>query len=64
MRDLMTGNPKLKELGFKEEALGHNAIAAGFQGNANGQTSIRTVTIPKPCLIPLSTGTVSAKHLS
>ena len=32
MRDLMTGNPKLKELGFKEEALGHNAILAGFQG--------------------------------
>lgn len=32
MRDLMIGNPKLKELGFKEESLGHNAIAAGFQG--------------------------------
>ena len=32
MRDLMKGNPKLKELGFKEEAIGHNAIAAGFQG--------------------------------
>lgn len=32
MRDLMIGNPKLKEMGFKEEALGHNAIAAGFQG--------------------------------
>ena len=32
MRDLMHGNPKLKELGFKEEALGHNAIAGGFQG--------------------------------
>lgn len=32
IRDLMQGNPKLKELGFKEEALGHNAIAAGFQG--------------------------------
>lgn len=32
MRDLMTGNPRLKELGFKEESLGHNAIAAGFQG--------------------------------
>ena len=31
-RDLMIGNPKLKELGFGEEALGHNAIAAGFQG--------------------------------
>lgn len=32
VRDLMVGNPKLKELGFGEEALGHNAIAAGFQG--------------------------------
>ena len=32
MRDLMIGNPKLSELGFKEEALGHNAIASGFQG--------------------------------
>jgi L-fucose isomerase len=32
IRDLMSGNPKLKELGFGEEALGHNAIAAGFQG--------------------------------
>lgn len=32
MRDLMIGNPKLLEMGFKEEAMGHNAIAAGFQG--------------------------------
>ncbi|MCC5929780.1 MAG: L-fucose isomerase [Cyclobacteriaceae bacterium] len=32
MRDLMIGNPKLAEMGFGEEALGHNAIAAGFQG--------------------------------
>ncbi|MBC7960519.1 MAG: L-fucose isomerase [Vallitaleaceae bacterium] len=31
-RDLMIGNPKLKEIGFCEEAEGHNAIAAGFQG--------------------------------
>ncbi len=31
-RDLMVGNPRLAELGFGEEALGHNAIAAGFQG--------------------------------
>ncbi len=30
--DLLHGNPKLKEMGFKEEALGHNAIAGGFQG--------------------------------
>ena len=32
MKDLMHGNPKLLEMGFKEESLGHNAIAAGFQG--------------------------------
>jgi L-fucose/D-arabinose isomerase len=31
-RDLMVGNPYLKKAGFGEEALGHNAIAAGFQG--------------------------------
>lgn len=31
-RDLMIGNPRLKELGFGEEALGRNAIAGGFQG--------------------------------
>ena len=31
-RDLMIGNPKLAEIGCGEEALGHNAIASGFQG--------------------------------
>jgi L-fucose isomerase len=31
-RDLMAGNPRLAELGFGEEALGHNALCAGFQG--------------------------------
>ncbi len=31
-RDLMVGNTRLAELGFEEEALGHNAIASGFQG--------------------------------
>jgi len=31
-RDLMVGNPQLAELGFGEEAFGHNAIVAGFQG--------------------------------
>ncbi len=31
-RDLMIGNHNLKEFGFGEESLGHNAIAAGFQG--------------------------------
>ncbi|HEY4206403.1 MAG TPA: L-fucose isomerase [Puia sp.] len=32
VRDLMTGNPKLKEMGHGEEAMGHNAIVSGFQG--------------------------------
>ncbi len=32
IRDLMVGNPKLDEIGYEEEALGHNAIASGFQG--------------------------------
>ena len=36
MRDLMTGNSKLDEMGFGEEALGHNAIAGGFQGQRHG----------------------------
>ena len=31
-RDLMVGNPRLAALGFGEEALGHNAIVGGFQG--------------------------------
>ncbi|MDY6271283.1 MAG: L-fucose isomerase [Prevotella sp.] len=32
IRDLMEGNPKLEEMGYKEESLGHNAILAGVQG--------------------------------
>ena len=32
IRDMMAGNPKLKEMGFGEEAVGRNAIAGGFQG--------------------------------
>lgn len=31
-RDLMIGNPVLDKMGFGEEALGHHAIAGGFQG--------------------------------
>ena len=31
-RDLMEGNPKLARMGYIEESNGHNAIAAGFQG--------------------------------
>ena len=32
IRDLMHGNPVLASMGFEEEAMGHNAIAGGFQG--------------------------------
>lgn len=32
VRDLMVGNPDLRRKGLGEEALGHNAILAGFQG--------------------------------
>ena len=31
-KDLMIGNPKLKEKGFNEESMGRNAIMGGFQG--------------------------------
>jgi L-fucose isomerase len=31
-RDLMVGNPVLAEMGFAEQARGHNALAGGFQG--------------------------------
>ena len=32
IRDLMEGSAKLKEMGYYEEALGHNAIVGGVQG--------------------------------
>ncbi|MBQ8064069.1 MAG: L-fucose isomerase [Prevotella sp.] len=32
IRDLMQGSEKLLQMGYKEEAIGHNAIAAGVQG--------------------------------
>ncbi|MGB7529445.1 L-fucose isomerase [Sphingobacterium cellulitidis] len=32
IRDLMIGNPKLKEMGHAEEAMGHHAFISGFQG--------------------------------
>ncbi|WP_179336167.1 L-fucose isomerase [Winogradskyella costae] len=31
-KDLMNGNPKLKDMGFGEESKGRNAIMGGFQG--------------------------------
>ena len=31
-RDMMVGNKNLEKIGFQEEALGHNALFGGFQG--------------------------------
>ncbi len=31
-RDMMIGNPKLVDMGYREEGLGRNAILSGFQG--------------------------------
>ncbi|MBI9101774.1 MAG: L-fucose isomerase [Spirochaetales bacterium] len=31
-KDLMVGNPELAKIGYGEEALGHNALISGFQG--------------------------------
>lgn len=46
IRDMMQGNATLAEMGYVEESLGYNAIAAGFQGQrhwtdqyANGDTA-------------------------
>ncbi len=32
IKDLMDGNPKLADIGYGEEALGHDALVSGFQG--------------------------------
>ena len=41
----MVGNHKLAEMGFGEEALGHNAILAGFQARGNGRIIFQTATL-------------------
>lgn len=46
IRDLMQGSKKLLEMGYKEEAIGHNAIAAGVQDSASGQTTSPISTSP------------------
>ena len=40
-RDLMIGNPKLAEIGYKEEAMGHNAIVSVSKDSVTGQTIFR-----------------------
>ena len=62
MRDLIQGNPKLREMGFKEEALGHNAIAAGFQGQRQWTDFYPNGDYSEALLNTSLTGTVFVKH--
>ena len=48
-RDLMIGNKRLKDLGFGEEAEGHNAIVEGFRDRGNGLTIFQTAILWRRC---------------
>jgi L-fucose/D-arabinose isomerase len=50
IRDLMTGNSKLKEKGFGEESRGHNAIVAGFQGQRQWTDYMPNADFPEAIL--------------
>ena len=63
-RDLMVGNPKLAELGFGEEALGHNAMASGFQGQRQWTDHLPNGDFLEAILNTRSTGTASARPTS
>jgi L-fucose/D-arabinose isomerase len=56
--------PALAELGFGEEALGHNAIAGGFQGQRQWTDHFPTATSWRRSSTPPSTGTASASPTS
>ena len=63
-RDLMIGNPRLAEIGFGEEALGHNAIAGGFQGQRQWTDHYPNGDFMEAILNSRSIGTASAPPLS
>lgn len=45
VRDILFGNKKLDEMGWHEEALGKNAVAAGSKVKGTGLTGFRTLTL-------------------
>jgi len=55
-RDMLVGNPRLAELDWGEEALGHNAILVGSRASASGPTTSPTATSWKPCSTAPSIG--------
>ena len=50
IRDLMIGNPKLKEIGFGEESHGRNAILGGFQGQRQWTDFMPNADFPEAIL--------------
>jgi L-fucose isomerase len=50
IRDLMIGNPNLKEIGFGEESRGHNALVAGFQGQRQWTDHMPNADFPEAIL--------------
>jgi L-fucose isomerase len=50
IRDLMIGNPKLKDKGFGEESRGHNAIVGGFQGQRQWTDYMPNADFPEAIL--------------
>ncbi len=50
IRDLMIGNPKLKEKDFGEESKGRNAIVAGFQGQRQWTDYMPNADFPEAIL--------------
>ncbi len=50
IRDLMIGNPALKNKGFGEESMGHNALAAGFQGQRQWTDYMPNADFPEAIL--------------
>jgi len=50
IRDLMIGNPALKDKGFGEESKGHNALAAGFQGQRQWTDYMPNADFPEAIL--------------
>jgi len=50
IKDLMNGNPRLKEMGYYEESLGHNAIVGGFQGQRQWTDTYPNCDFPESML--------------
>ena len=50
IRDILFGNPRLKELGWHEEALGKNAVLGGFQGQRSWTDWLPNADFPEAIL--------------